>query len=568
MNEVNFHTFGEWINLRISYKNLKRYKQIVQVLIKYGFSYIVEKLNIEGVAYKIQITNPPEEIKNMSTGERIRRTFEELGPTYVKLGQILSTRKDLFDQDIIDELIKLRDNVEVFDTITAKEIFKSEVGLSINQVFKEFNDKPMAAASIGQVYEATLKSGEEVIVKIQRPNIENTIKSDIEILQSLASVIKDFKKDIDIDLMPIIEEFQTQLLRELDYNFESINASKFKRMFEDSKDVYIPSIYSEYTTKKVLVMEKIIGVKLSDTKRIKNLGWDVEKISEIGVKSLFKQVFEHGFFHADPHPGNIFVLSRECISYIDFGMIGIVDKKTLTLLNEIALAAVEKNVDRIIYLLIEIDAIDSEVDTTGLRQDLLYLIHYYYDVPVEKLSIADILNEVFRFFRKYKVTMPSQLTTLAKTIVTLEGTGRSLNPNFSVSSIGTEFLKHYYISKFSPERILLNSKQNIDEILVDAKTIPKQVKAILRNLEKNNIKVHIDDVKTTRLESCITDLAAQLSLSLVLASMVVGSSLIIASPNIESNIWIKFMALAGFSISFIIGILLVIKMFRARYKKG
>lgn len=554
--------------MRISYKNLKRYKQIAQVLIKYGFSYVVEKLNIEGVAYKIQITNPPEEIKNMSTGERIRKTFEELGPTYVKLGQILSTRKDLFGQDIIDELTKLRDSVEEFDTTIAKEIFKSEVGLSVNIVFKKFNDKPMAAASIGQVYEATLKSGEEVIVKIQRPNIEDTIKSDLEILQSLASVIKDFKKDIDIDLSPIIEEFQTQLLRELDYNFEAINATKFRRMFEGSREVYIPQVYSEFTTRRVLVMEKIIGVKLSNTSYIKELGWNVEKISEIGVKSLFKQVFEHGFFHADPHPGNIFVLSGECISYVDFGMVGIVDKKTLNILNEISLAAVEKNVDRIIYLLIEMDAIDNEVDTTGLRQDLLYLIHYYYDVPVDKLSIGDILNEVFRFLRKYKVTMPSQLTTLAKTVVTLEGTGRSLSPNFSVASIGAEFLKHYYVSKFSPERILLNSKQSIDEILLDVKTIPKQLKVILRNLEKNNIKVHIEDVKTHRLEACISDLATQLSLSMVLASIVVGSSLIIASPNIENNMWIKFMALAGFSISFIIGLLLVIKIFRARYKKG
>lgn len=553
--------------MRISYNNLKRYRQIAQILVKYGFSFVVEKLNIEGVAYKIPITNPPEEIKNMSTGERIKRVFEELGPAYVKLGQILSTRKDLLDQDIIDELSKLRDNVEEFDTSVAKEIFKSEIGLPVEKVFENFNDSPIAAASIGQVYEATLKSGEEVIVKIQRPNIEKVIKSDLEILQSIASVIKDLKKDVDIDLLPIVEEFQTQLIRELDYNFEAINATKFRRMFKDSEEVYIPEVYSEYSSRKILVMEKIIGVKLSDTKYLNKLGWDTKKISEIGVRSLFKQIFDHGFFHADPHPGNIFVLNSNCISYIDFGMVGIVDKKTLNLLNEIALAAIEKNVDRIIYLLIEIDAIDSEVETTGLRQDLLYLIHYYYDVPVDKLNIGDILNEIFRFFRKYKVTMPSQLTTLAKTIVTLEGTGRSLNPDFSVGSIGTEFIKHYYKNKFSPERILLNSKQAVDEVLIDLKSLPKQLKVILRNLEKNNIKVQIEDVKISRLEACISDLAAQLSLSMVLASIVVGSSLIIASPNIEKNIWIKFMAFTGFFISFIIGILLVIKIIRSKYKK-
>ncbi|RDY23044.1 AarF/ABC1/UbiB kinase family protein [Romboutsia maritimum] len=551
----------------ISYKNLKRYRDIAHILIKYGFSFIVEKLNIEGVAYRIPITNPPEEIKAMSTGEKIRRVFEELGPTYVKLGQILSTRKDLLDQDIIDELSKLRDSVEEFSTYTAREIFIEELGLSVDDVFAEFNNEPMAAASIGQVYEAVLKSGEQVIVKIQRPNIEETIKSDLEILRTIVKGLKDLKKDIDIDLGQIIEEFQIQLLRELDYNFEAINAIKFKQMFKDSEMVYIPQVYSQFTTRRVLVMEKIIGVKLSDIDKINKMGWDTKAISEIGVKSFFKQVFEHGFFHADPHPGNIFVLNNRCISYIDFGMIGIIDKKTLNILNEVALAVIDKNVDKIMYLMMEIDAIDTEDEIAGIRQDLLYLIHYYYDVPLEKISIGDILNEIFRFFRTYKVTMPSQLATLAKTVITLEGTARELNPEFSVSSMGKEYIRYYYVNKFSPERIFLNSKNSMEEILLDLKTIPRQLRVILRNLEKNKVKINIEDIEVPRLETRIADLATQLSLSLVLASIVVGSSLIIASPNIEKNVWIKYMAIIGFSISFIIGILLVIKIFRTQYKK-
>ena len=553
--------------MKISYKNLKRYREIVYILIKYGFSFIVEKLNIEGVAYRIPITNPSQEIKNMSTAEKIRRAIEELGPTYIKLGQILSTRKDLLDQDIIDELSNLRDNVEEFDTNIAKSIFKNEIGLDIDKVFNNFNNKPIAAASIGQVYEARLESGEEVIVKIQRPNIEETIKSDLEILKSMAMGLKDLNKDIDIDLIQIVEEFKTQLIRELDYNFEAINAIKFKKIFKDSNEVYIPQVYGEYTTKKVLVMEKIIGVKLSDVKKIRELGWDTKVISEIGVRSLFKQIFEHGFFHADPHPGNIFVLGKNTISYVDFGMIGIVDKKSLSLLNEVVIAVIEKNVDKLIYILIEMDAVNTEIDISGLRQDLLYLIHYYYDVPIEKINIGDIMNEVFRFFRKYKVSIPSQLSTLAKTIITLEGTGRELNPRFSVSSIGKEFMKYYYVNKFNPQRIFINSKHTAEEMLLDIKTIPKQMRVILRNIEKNNIKIQIEDVKFTSLEERITDLTTQISLSLVLASIVVGSSLIVASPNINNNIWIRITALAGFFISFIIGLLLVIRIVRSQYKK-
>ena len=553
--------------MRISYKNLKRYKEIAHILIKYGFSFVVEKLNIEDVAYKIPITNPSEEIKNMSTATKLRCVIEELGPTYIKFGQILSTRKDLFDQDIIDELSKLRDSIEPFDTDIAKAIFKNETGLEINDLFKEFNDIPIGSASIGQVYEGKLKNNEDVIVKIQRPNIEETIKSDMEILKTIASALKDLNKDIDIDLVQLVEEFHAQLIRELDYNFEAMNAIKFKKIFENSKEVYIPTIYNEYSTDKVLVMEKIIGVKLSDTSKIKELGWSTKNIAEIGVRSLFKQIFEYGFFHGDPHPGNIFVVSNNCISYIDFGMIGIIDSKMLNFLNDIAIAISKRNIERVIHLLIDMNILHSDIDNSNFRQDLLYLMHYYYDVPIEKLSISNILNEMFRFLRKYKIAIPSQLSMLAKTVITLEGTARSLNPNFSISSIVEEFIKYYYINKLSIDKVLLRAKDSTEEVLLDIKSIPKQLKVILRNLENNNFKVQMEDIKFTNLERCITDLATKLSMSLVLASIVVGSSLIISSQNVNQNIWIRMMAISGFFISFMIGILLVIKIFKTQYRK-
>ena len=553
--------------MKISYKNIKRYKEILHILIKYGFGFAVEKLNMDHVAYKIPITKPNEELQYMTTGERIRKAFEELGPTYVKLGQILSTRNDIFDQDIIDELSKLRDNVEVFSTDIAREIFVSETKLNIEDVFKEFNEVPIAAASIGQVYEAKLYSGEDVIIKIQRPNIERTIKADLEILQSGASILNDIVKENETNFEKILEEFKVQLLRELDYNFEAINAMKFYEIFKDSEEVYIPKIYSEYTTKKVLVMEKIIGVKLSDISKIKKFGWDTDNISKIGVKALFKQVFECGFFHADPHPGNIFVLNSNCISYIDFGMIGIVDKKTFSSLNNIVLAAVQKNADKIIFLLEDMGITKTTVDKDALKLDLLYLLHYYYDVPLDKISLSDILNEIFMFFRKYNIAMPTELTTLAKTVITLEGTARELNPNFTVYSIGQEFIRYYYNNRLNPKALFDSSKDSIEDIYLDLKTIPKQLRVILKNIEKNNIKIHIDDIKAPKLEEQLSDLTTNISLSLVLASLVVGSSLIIASPNIEQSVWIRYLALAGFLVSFVLGLTLVITIFKAKYKR-
>ena len=553
--------------MKISYRHLKRYKEIARILLKYGFSVVVEKLNIEGIAYKIPITNPPADIKNMTIGERIRKVCEELGPTYVKLGQILSTRKDLFDQNIINELIKLRDNVEVFDTQVAINILTEELNQPLEKVFEEFNQTPIAAASLGQVYEAKLKTGETVIVKIQRPNVEEIIKSDIEILKSISTSLVDLKKDLNIDIESIIGDFEAKILRELDYNFESINAIKFQNVFSKTNEVYIPKVFMESTTKKVLVMEKIVGVKLSNINKIKQLGWNTKKISEIGIKSLFKQIFEYGFFHADPHPGNIFVINENCIAYIDFGMMGIIDRKMLNLLNSIALAAIDKNIDRVIYLLMELDVISYDTNIGGLQQDLLYLMHYYYDAPIEKLSLGDIINEVFRFCRTYKIVLPSQLVILAKSLITLEGTARDLDPKFSMTSAGKSFIKYYYLNRLKPENLIKESKYSVQETIADARIIPKQLKSILRNIEKNNIKIHIEDVKFSKLEKIITDLATQLSLSLVLAALLVGSSLIISSPNVNNSIWVRTLAFLGFVVSFLVGILLVIKIIRSQYIK-
>jgi ubiquinone biosynthesis protein len=313
-------------------------------------------------------------------------------------------------------------------------------------------------------------------------------------------------------------------------------------------------------------MELIDGYELPDLYGKEVEGINNTQIAQYGTQSYLKQVLIDGFFHADPHPGNIFVVSKECISYIDFGMVGIIDDKTLNFLNDLAISIYEKNVDKIIYLLTEINVLNHDIDTDWLRQDLLYLIHYYYDIPIEKINITEILNEVFRFLRKYKVYMPIQLSSLARTIIILEGTCRHLSPTFSISSLGKDFVKYYYTKRLNPQKILLNSKNSVEEVLLDLKTLPRQVKVILKNLEKNNLKIHIDDIKFSTLEKCIYDLATQLSLSLVLAAMVVGSSLIIASPNINENIWIRGMALIGFFISFMVGILLVIKIVRDQYK--
>lgn len=543
--------------LGINYRNLKRYKSIIQILIKYGFSFVVEKLKIDGIAYKMPLT-PMEDIRNMSTGERIRRALEELGPTFVKLGQILSTRRDIFDPSIIEELSKLQDNVNSFEFEDAEKIFKEELGIKFEDIFIEFSKKEIAAASIGQVYEGRLRNGETVIVKIQRPNIEDTIKSDLEILYNLAKVIDEYYKDNIFSLSEAVEDFSVAIIRELDYNFEGRNCEKFGEIFKNDKNVYVPKVYWEYTSKRVLTLEKIKGIKIIDLDEMKRRNWNPKNIADIGAMALMKQVFFHGFYHADPHPGNIFAMNKDKISFIDFGIVGLIDNSTLDFITDIFFAIVNKDIDKIINSMIELDAIDKNTNLRKLKEELSFFMHYYYNMPIKRLNVSEVLNEVMRFARKNKVRLPSQFSTLARTIITMEGAGKVLDPDFSLSVIVKNFAKEFYLNKFNPKNLFFKSKNYLEEMSNDFKIIPRQIRLLLRNFERNEIKFTIDEIKFTNLEKEINNMTNKLSISLIISSTIVGSSLVITTkigPRVNGY---PLLGIVGYILATIMGMFLII----------
>lgn len=551
--------------MRISYKYLGRYKEIAGVLIKYGFGFIVDRLNKDSLTAKVVGHGPSSKIKSMTTAQRLKCALEDLGPTYIKIGQILSTRKDIFDDDVIGELSKLRDNVEMFDNDVAMAILEEELSCPIDQVFSYISEEPIAAASIGQVYEARLINGRKVVIKIQRPDIETTIKADISILKNIASSLNSLQKDFNLELEELIKEMEIQLLRELDYKFESVNGIKLGKIFKDSKEVFIPEIFGDYTSKKILVMEKVEGICLSDLEKHGLGDQEKKRIIDVGVRSFFRQAMTCGFFHADPHPGNMYILDDGRLAYIDFGMIGLIDDKTLGYLNQLIIASTNKNIDKIIRILTDMDAMSVDVNTEGLRRDLLYLIHYYYDIPFDRLSITDILDEVFRFMRNHKIKLPSQLIILGKTVITLEGTSRGMYKDFSVESIANSYLKYYREEKIDLKKNLSRLKSNIDEYYYEWITVPGQIKTILSTLEKNNMKLELGELKSPSLDDSIKKFTTQMSMSVMLAACIVGSSLILASSNIQKSIMIKYVSIVGFIISFVIGITLVFLIFRNNY---
>ncbi|KXB69627.1 MAG: AarF/UbiB family protein [Peptostreptococcus sp.] len=553
--------------MRVSYKYLGRYREIATVLIKYGFGFIVDKLNKESVAGNVTTHGPGSSVKKMTTGQRLRFAFEELGPTYIKIGQIISTRKDLFDDDIISELSKLRDDVEQFDDYIAMDLLDKELGVSRKEVFSYISESPIAAASIGQVYSARLKDGTDVVIKIQRPNIESTIKADIEILKRLSSNLEFLKKEWNVDIYDLISEMEMQLVRELDYKFEEVNGTKLRNIFKDSKEVFIPRIYDEYTTKRLLVMEKVNGLCLSDISSHKLSDDKKKKIVDIGVRSFFRQVMTCGFFHADPHPGNIFVMDDMRLAYIDFGMVGLIDDKTLGQLNQLILAATDKNVDKIIRILADMDAISKSSNDEGLKRDLLYLVHYYFDIPFDRLRISEVLDEAFRFMRNHRVSLPSQLVILGKTMITLEGTSRGLYKEFSAETIASSYIRYYKHEKLDIRRNINNLKSGFDEYYFDLVSVPGQLKNIISILEKNELKLDIGEMRSPKIEENIRKFTTQVSMAIMLTACIVGSSLILASENIQKSRTIKFVGICGFILSFIIGLALVFLIFKNNYHR-
>ncbi|RKD34652.1 ABC1 kinase family protein [Thermohalobacter berrensis] len=542
-----------------SYKNLKRYREIAKVLTKYGFSFLTEKVDKSFPFNRYFFKASKELYKNYSRAERIRLAFEELGPTFIKLGQILSTRYDILPKDIVEELSQLQDRVKEFDYEIAKEIIENELETEIENIFEHFNKIPIASASIGQVYKANLKNGDKVVVKIQRPNIQKIINTDIDILYFIAHMLDEhFSKRSPVKAVEIVKEFSYFIKKELDYTYEAQNCDSFRENFKNDNRVYIPKIYWEYTTKRVLVMEEIKGVKVSNIKEIEKLGWDKEKIARLGAKIFMEQVFIHGLFHGDPHPGNVLVINENKVGFIDFGIVGYIDKKTLDLIISLLRAGINRDIERIIYKLSRMEVITDKTDKMGLEKDLYYLVNYYYNVPLKKLSLGNAFNELLQIAYKHKLKMPSQLALLLKTIIIVEGTGKKLNPKFNLTNISNEVLKNMQLNRLKPKNLLKGITNISTSYYDDIKFIPKQIISILSKLEKDKIKLYVQLKGLKDLEDEINNMTNRISLSLLVSSIIIGSSLVIQANIGPKLLGMSAFGLIGYATSGVLGLFLII----------
>ncbi|MBW6470048.1 MAG: AarF/ABC1/UbiB kinase family protein [Methanosarcinaceae archaeon] len=547
------------------YKMVKRYGKIIDTLIKYEFGNIVDQMKLR----------PFESIKSKFKGycelngapltgpERAKQVLEELGPTYVKLGQILSVRQDLIPIEYANEFAKLQDAVLPFEFEYVKKLIRRELGKNIDEIFSDFDPMPLAAASIGQVHCAKLCDGTDVVVKVQRPGIKKVIEADIDIMYSIAEFAEEHIHDAKLyRATDVVDEFSRSIHAEIDYTQEARNVDRFSTNFKDDPNIYIPKVYWDFCSERVLTLEYIKGTKSSDFEKIEELGFDRNEIATCGAKAFMKQIFEDGFFHADMHPGNIIIMDDGKIALIDFGMVGHLSDDTRNALIDGLIATSKGEIDVFIEILRDFDAITKDVDITELKVDLEYLLNKYYGRSLKQLDASTMIVETIGVLRKHQAKVPASVALLSKGVVTISGFGAMMVPDFNATILAEPYTKKMMANRMRPKSVVSGAFKDVWNFARMMHKVPTQVTHILDSAEKGYLNIKFEHSGLDRIVSEFNAASNRLSFSLIIAALIVGSSLIIQT-GMEPHVWgVPLLGVIGFSISGFFGMGLVIYILR------
>ena len=547
---------------------LKRYRQILAVLIKYGFGHIVDQLNLTGyleLGKKIlSLGSPRREIIYLTPPERLRLAMEELGTTFIKLGQILSTRPDLVPQDFTEEFRKLQDHVPAVPFESIKSQLEEEIGAAINEVFLSFDPHPIAAASIAQVYRGCLKSGEEVAVKIRRPHIQERVETDLEILLGIAQLIRHHFPHWEIyDPVGIVRNFRRTIRREMDFSKEAYTIDRFAENFSGDETVYVPKVFWDFTGETVLTMEFIQGIKVSSHAELQARGYDLKTIAKNGANAILKQVLVHGIFHGDPHPGNIFILPGNTVCLLDYGMIGRLDEHLKQHLADLLNAVTKREVERLVAILRDAGELPDETNLRELRKDLNEFVDDYYGRALKDLHTGKLLLDFAAILNRHRINFPSDLMLLAKALVTVEGIGRQLDPEFNMVEMLSPLIAKLIRERLSPGSLSRELGELAQSYGGMFKRLPWDIKELISRLNQDKFRI---DLRHQGFEKLITDLdkaSNRISFSLLIAALVVGSSLIMQTEKGPLLFGFPVLGLAGYSIAALLGLWLAVAILRS-----
>jgi ubiquinone biosynthesis protein len=473
------------------YRNLARWREILSVLSKYGLADWISRLGPE-FAKDLLKDREGTAIARHNWPTRIRLALGELGPTFVKLGQVLSTRPDLVGTELATELQQLQDNVAADPPEVVRGIVERALGRPLEECFAEFEPRPLASASIGQVHRARLKTGEEVAVKVQHPDVPRKFHADLEILVGLAHWAEMIPELAVHRPRAIATELQRSLRRELDFSRELRNMQEFARHFEGDTTVRIPQPYPEFSGSRVLTMEFVEGIKLFETDRLARAGIDLGEVARRGSNIYLKMIFTDGFYHADPHPGNLVLMEGNVIGLLDFGMVGRIDERMLEDIEEVFLAVTNLDAEHLTSVIIRLGSVPAELDRSSLCVELADYIAQYWSQSIETLDLSGSLNELIDVIHRYRISLPVRMAMLLKLFVTLEGTGKLLSPKFSLLEAMKPYRKRLLLQRFSPGRQIRKLRRLAWELRHLLDIVPRGLSEIMEQLQAGKFDVHLD----------------------------------------------------------------------------
>ncbi len=512
------------LNIKQEIADIKRLKQILNVFIKYEFGFLVHKIKLGHLVRK----KPKKENPNP---ERLRQAFEELGGSFIKFGQMLSLRPDLISAEYAKEFGKLRDKAKPFSTQQAREIIEEEFG-DIDSVFSYFGKEPIASASIGQVYEANLVTGEKVAVKVRRPGVNKLFHSDIHILFFLAKLIKKHIPMDYVDPVEIVREFQKFTIKELDYMREAKNIELFYENFKNDNAVQIPKVYWKYTTPDIITMSFLEGEELSTV--FGSDTHDKEQICKNLVNCFLKQVFVDGFFHGDPHPANILV-NKDKIGLLDFGVCRFIGEHVKENLEQMCAAIVEERYDRLPKILLKVGFVQGPINMEKFEEELVECFMQYRDTQLKYVSFSEVLEKLVMIFREYKIKFPASFTLILRSIGTIESNCLALYPEFDFLKAAQPFIEREKLERASPKYVIKKSGEYWNKLTNFLVGLPDYQEKTLLERKGTNRTIKSIDGNIKHLNSTISKISSNFVITIIIVALVIGSALVM--PYSDSTLF-------------------------------
>ena len=546
------------------YHNLIRYKQIIAVLVRHGFhdfvenSNLLKSFNLKKKLLGSHYAPPKSKTATTSHWQRVRLVLEELGPTFIKLGQFLSNRPDIVPSELCEELEKLLDAVPPFSGTRATMMLEKELKKPVDDVFKKFEKESFSAASVSQVHAGVLKNGKKVAVKIQRPDIRKVIDSDIEIMYHIAKMVKKHVEGADvIDPIEIVDEFKDGICNELDFENEALNIEKFYSQLKDQEDIKIPRVYKEYSTKTILCMEYIEGIKFSDIDP-KNTKIDLDLITDKVADLVFLQIFEKGYFHADPHAANLLVNKKNQICFIDFGLMGLLPPKHKNALCDIIYGLVSHDPERITKAILKL-SYNKEIKSRYLLEDQVFkIIEKYAYLPLEDINIGHFLRDLLQAIVANKLKIPPDIYLLLKALISVEGTVRKLKPKFDMIAHLEPFIKKLIYETTGPAAFFKEIYNTGIEYSKLLRELPGEARELFDQIKNKTLKMQFEHKGLEPILKKQDQITNRLAFSIITASMLIGSSLIIHARIPPLIYGISAIGLITFSFSVLMGGLLLL----------